>query len=118
MPRNICRSPSRVPRTRPALVLTTGDAAAERANGVAASIPSDAAPNNRRRRRSTVSGRGIVQCPVLNQCRPDSDILACNATQAKAMTACIEQMQLTAHGGPAQRVVHEQRIFHRYAGIV
>src|SRR5262245_42608185 len=112
MPRNTCTSPSIFPRTRPALVRTTGAPAAERASGDTASRPSDAA-NNVRRRSSNISGRDIVECPVLNQRGPGRDILALDAAQAKAVATSVECMKLAAHACLAQCVVHHQGILQR-----
>ena len=67
-----------------------GPPATPRRHARAASPPASRAtraPNKRRRCRSTASGRGIVQRPVLNQRRPDSYVLACDAAQAEAMPA-------------------------------
>ena len=120
MPRNTCRSPSRLPRTRPALVRTTGVAAAARASGAAASTPIVAAPNNRRRRRSIGFREryGIVHRPVLDQRRPGSHVFARDTAQPEPMTAAVEYMQFAAHARRAQRFVHHQRVLHRNAGVV
>src|SRR6188768_4531157 len=113
MPRNTWRSPSRLPRTRPLVVRTTGPPAAC-ASGLAAArqIADAPRPSNPRRWPSTFSGSGfcIVDCPVLNQRGPRGHVATRDASQAESMTATVEHVEFTAHLLLAQRVVHEQRI--------
>jgi hypothetical protein len=112
-------TPSRLPRTRPAVVLTTGAADAARASGAIVARPNDAAPvpSSARRRRFTGSAR-IVRRPVLNQRGPRGHVFASHGAKSEAMPAAVEDVQLAAHPCLAQRVVHEQRVIQRNARVV
>src|SRR5690349_19530890 len=118
MPRNTCRSPSRLPRTRPLVVLTTGDAAAALESEGITAMPTEAAPtpSNSRRRRSMDSGR--MGRPVLYQRWPRCDVLAGDGTETKAMAAAVEHMEFAPDARLAQGVVHHQRVLNGNACVV
>src|SRR6188508_813695 len=101
MPRNTWTSPSMEPRTRPAVVRTTGARVlAARAHGEAQAPAAKPARSTRRRPSSnlgSVSRIGtsrIGSRPVLHQLRPYGRIDAVHGAQPEAMSPAVEHVQL------------------------
>src|SRR5688572_15989722 len=99
MPRNTCRWWSMYPRTRPAVVRTTGPAPAACVSGEMQAL--EATAFSRSRRLKAELRFRIGQRPVLNQLRPRGRIDASHATHSEAMPAAVEHMQLATHAGGA-----------------
>src|SRR5688572_16214854 len=98
MPRNICRSWSMNPRTRPAVVRTTGPPPAACASGEMQVL---IATLSRSRRLKVELRFRIGQRPVLYQLRPRGGIDASHAAHSETMSTTVEHVQLAAHPGGA-----------------